>query len=183
MASATGLTVAANVGTTSTMEAARAKCVVMRNSRILVGVVFLGSLFAAFGAVCFALIGLDALLPMNGLHWDRVFNALMWGVAALSTATSCPWLWKMGRSMAYNEARLDLRGVDFRFGTKKKSDELFLAWDQITAIRYSRSGNNQVYRVAGSDGSEATFTSYTFFRPKKLAKLIAARTGRAIEKG
>lgn len=165
------------------MEAERAKCVVMHNNRVLVGVVFLGSFFAAFAAVCFALIGLDALLPMDSFHWDRSINALTWGVAALSTLTTCPWLWRMGRSMAYNEARLDQHGVSFRFGTKKKHDELQLEWDQITSIRYSRSGNNQVYRVTGEDGSEAKFTSYTFFRPKKLAKLIAARTGRAIEKG
>jgi len=32
------------------------------------------------------------------------------------------------------------------------------------------------------NGSQAAFFSYTFFRPGKIARLIAARTGQAIQK-
>jgi hypothetical protein len=35
--------------------------------------------------------------------------------------------------------------------------------------------------VIGKDGSEARFSSYTFFRPKHVLRLIAERTGLAIQ--
>jgi len=71
--------------------------------------------------------------------------------------------------------------VNFNLGTKKKPSDLFLAWDQIAAIRHKRVGNAQQYTVQGRDGSEARFSSYTFFRPRKVARLIAERTGLAIQ--
>ena len=67
-------------------------------------------------------------------------------------------------------------------GTKKNPSDLFLAWDQIAAIKFKRIGNAQQYYVLGKDGSEARFSSYTFFRPKKIARLIADRTGLTIQK-
>lgn len=41
-------------------------------------------------------------------------------------------------------------------GTKKNPSDLFLAWDQITAIKFKRIGNAQQYYVLGKDGSEAS---------------------------
>jgi len=77
---------------------------------------------------------------------------------------------------------LDSRGIDFSLGTKEEPQELFLAWDRIAAIKHKRVGSAQQYSVVGTDGSQAIFTSYTFFRPKKVARMIAARTGQAIQK-
>jgi hypothetical protein len=94
----------------------------------------------------------------------------------------CPRLWALGRAMAGYQVDLDGRGVKFSLGTKKKPAELFLAWDQIAAIKYRRTGNVQQCWVEGTDGSEATFSSYTFFRPKKVARMIAERAGLAIAK-
>jgi hypothetical protein len=59
---------------------------------------------------------------------------------------------------------------------------MFLDWGNVASISHRRSGNNQIYTVTAADGSTATFTSYTFFRPKKVARLIAARAGLSIEK-
>jgi hypothetical protein len=71
--------------------------------------------------------------------------------------------------------------VNFNLGTRKKPSDLFLAWDQITAIKHKRIVNVQQYIVQGKDGSEARFSSYTFFRPKHVLRLIAERTGLAIQ--
>ena len=94
----------------------------------------------------------------------------------------CPWLWKMGRAMLGYQILFDSRGVNFNLGSKKKPSDLFLAWDQIAAIKYKRVGNVQQYFVQGRDGSEARFSSYTFFRPRKIARMIADRTGLTIQK-
>jgi hypothetical protein len=84
--------------------------------------------------------------------------------------------------MAGYRVLLDSRGVNFNLGTKKKPSDLFLTWDQVSAIKHRRVGNAQQYFVQGADGSEARFSSYTFFRPKKVARMIADRTGLAIQK-
>jgi hypothetical protein len=94
----------------------------------------------------------------------------------------CLRLFSLGRAMAGYQVRLDNRGVEFSLGTKKKPAELFMEWGQIAAIKQMRVGNAQQFWVEGTDGSEARFSSYTFFRPKKVARLIAARTGLAIQK-
>jgi hypothetical protein len=91
-------------------------------------------------------------------------------------------LWNLGRAMAGYQVKLDSRGVDFNLGTKKKPANLFMEWGQIAAIKQRRAGNAQQFWVEGTDGSEARFSSYTFFRPKQVARLIAARTGLAIQK-
>jgi hypothetical protein len=159
----------------------RAKAMVVHNSRILIGVTLLGSLVALFMAVCMVLVVISDLFPVSALNTVRAFNAVQWGVAALATGLMCPWLWKMGRAMANYRVKLDSRGVDFNLGTNKNPQELFMAWDQVAAIKHKRVGNAQQYLVEGIDGSEARFSSYTFFRPKRIARLIAERTGIAIQ--
>ncbi len=168
-------------GVTSEIASERANWVVVRNSRVLVGIVYFGSLCSYAMGVCFLLIALGTLTS-HAFRWGNPYAAATWVIAGLSTILSGPWLWSLGRKMAFNEARLDSRGVDFRFAPRKAPQELFMAWEQISAIRQSRSGNSQVFTVTGTDGSEATFTSYTFFRPKKLAKMIAARAGITIQR-
>jgi hypothetical protein len=163
----------------------RASAVILRNSRMLLAVVFIGSFAGAVMALLMAVMVCTFLFPTQAAPWtlDRFVGTAMWAFAAFATGSSCPWLWQMGRAMAYYSVRLDGRGVDLNLGTRKKPNELFLAWDQIAEIRRRRVGNSQEYTVGGSDGSQARFTSYTFFRPKKVARLIAARAGVTIQKG
>ena len=104
----------------------------------------------------------------------HIFAALLFGYA-------CPRFWKLGRAQANYKVTMDSNGAMFNLGTKKQPSDLFLAWDQIAAIRHKRVGNAQQYWVIGRDGSEARFSSYTVFRPKKVARLIAERTGLAIQ--
>jgi len=168
-------------GITSQIEMNRATPVVLENSRFLIGVTMIGSVIFAFFAVCMVLMVFSVLSSGGGLSGGNLYNALWWGFGAFAFGYGCPWLWKLSRAMADYRVTLDGRGVNFNLGTKKQPSDLFLAWDQIAAIRHKRVGNAQQYTVQGRDGSEARFSSYTFFRPKKVARLIAERKGLAIQ--
>jgi hypothetical protein len=169
-------------GINSQIEFNRAKPVSFRNSKFLCWVTVSGSLFAAIMGVCALLIVFSMVFPVSELTADREWSAFRWTLTLLAMIYMVPWFWKLGRNMLGYQVRLDNRGVDFNLGTKKKPSDLFMPWEQVSAIKQRRSGNVQQFVVYGTDGSTATFTSYTFFRPKKLARLIAARTGLAITK-
>jgi hypothetical protein len=159
----------------------RATPMVLLNSRFLIAVTMTCSILAAFLAICMVLMVFSVLSSGGGASGGNLYNAFWWGAGALAFGYGCPWLWKLSRAMANYRVMLDSRGVNFNLGTKKQPSDLFLAWDQIAAIKHKRVGNAQQYYVLGKDGSEARFSSYTFFRPKKVARLIAERTGLAIQ--
>ena len=169
-------------GINSQVAANRAKQAVLRNSRFLCWVTMSGSFFAAIMCVCMVLIVFSFAFPTSELTADRGWHAFKWGIGALSMGFICPRLWSLGRAMADYQVLLDNRGVTFNLGTKRKPSDLFLAWEQIDAIKHRRNANVHQYYVLGKNGSEARFSSYTFFRPKKVARLIADRTGLAIQK-
>ena len=168
-------------GINSQIATSRAHAMVLRNSRILIGLTLFGSIVAATFSVLMFFGMVSQIIPLSAISVARGFGALQWALAALSMGLMCPWLWKLGRKMAGYRVKLDSQGADFNLGTKKQPSNLFLTWDQIAAIKHKRIGNAQQYWVLGTDGSEARFSSYTFFRPKKVARLIAARTGQAIQ--
>jgi hypothetical protein len=168
-------------GINSQIAISRAQPVVLRNNRFLIGVTMMGGIFAAIMAVAMVLGMFSKLFPLSALTAARGWSALRWALSALAMGSMCPWLWNLGRSMAGYDVRLDGRGVEFNLGTKKAPANLFIAWDQVAAIKHKRVGNVQQYWVHGADGSEARFSSYTFFRPKKVARLIAARAGLTIQ--
>jgi hypothetical protein len=84
--------------------------------------------------------------------------------------------------MANYTVKMDDRGVDFNLGTKKKPVELFMAWDNVASVEQKRVGNAQQFTITGKDGSFARFSSYTFVRPKKIARMIAERVGQTIQR-
>ena len=96
-------------GVTSEIASERANWVVVRNSRILIGIVYFGSLCSYAMGVCFLLIALGTLTS-HAFRWGNLYAAATWVIAGLSTILSGPWLWSLGRKMAFNEARLDSRG-------------------------------------------------------------------------
>ena len=169
-------------GINSQIESNRAQPVVFRNSKFLCWFTMSGSFFAAIMAICSILMIVAMLFPFSDLTSDRGWIAVKWALSLVAMLVMIPWFWKLGRNMAGYEVWLDHNGANFNLGTKTKASELFLPWDDISAIKGRRNANVQQFVVYGVDGSTATFTSYTFFRPKKLARLIAARTGLAITK-
>jgi hypothetical protein len=84
--------------------------------------------------------------------------------------------------MAFYEARMNGRGVEFRLGTKRSPRNLFLAWSEIGAVQRRRAGNTDYYRVQAGGDRWAEFSNFTFFRAKKLARHISERAGRPIER-
>jgi len=168
-------------GITSQIAMVRATPVMLVNSRFLIAVTMICSVLFGFFAVCMALMVFSFFSSGGGLSGGNLYNAFWWGAGALLFGYSCPRFWKLARAMANYKVVLDGRGAMFNLGTKKQPSDLFLAWDQIAAIRHKRVGNAQQYWVTGSDGSEARFSSYTFFRPKHVARLIAERTGLPIQ--
>jgi hypothetical protein len=84
--------------------------------------------------------------------------------------------------LAGHTVKLDQRGVDFNLGTKKIPLELFMPWDNVASVQQRRVGNAQQFTITGKDGSVAQFSSYTFVRPKKIARMIAERVGQSIQR-
>jgi hypothetical protein len=78
--------------------------------------------------------------------------------------------------------KLDARGVEFNLGTKKRPGDLFMAWEQVAAVQLKRVGQVREITVLGKDGSRASFTQNTFFRPQRIAQMIAERAGLTIQK-
>jgi len=171
------------VGVTSQIDAVRAKEMVVRNSRFPIAVTMIGGGVALPMAVCMVLVAISQVFPTGDFTAEKGWSAFRWVLSAAVTGSMCPWLWQLGRAMAFYQVVLDRRGVDFHMGARTAPKELFMEWDRIASIVRTRLGNVQVFVVTGTDGSEAKFTSYSFFRPKKLARLIAERAGLTIQKG
>jgi hypothetical protein len=169
----------ASAGITSEIELHRSSPVVVHNSRIAVATIFGISISAGFISVCMVIYVFSIF--SSGFGLSNLFSALVWALSAFSIGYMCPWLWKIASSMTAHRVMLDAHGVNFKLGTKKKSVDVFLAWDQIAALWHERIDNAHYYFVQSTDGSEVRFSSYTFFRPKKVVRLIAARTGLAIQ--
>jgi hypothetical protein len=169
-------------GISSQIQAHRAQVVVVHNNKLYIGFTLLLSLCAAFLAGCMVLMVFSLLFPLSALNFSQGVSAVQWGFGALIFGYMCPALWKISMGMIHHHVKMDSRGVDFMLGTKKAPKELFMPWDKVASIQQKRAGMAQQFTVRGSDGSYATFTSYTFARPLKVARLIAERTGIAIQK-
>ncbi|HMG86645.1 MAG TPA: hypothetical protein VK574_13020 [Terracidiphilus sp.] len=170
-----------NAGINSQMEFKRAIPRVLRNSRILCWITVGLSIAVAFMGVCMLLMVFSLLFLQGSFSFGNLIAAMQWGVGALSMLLMCRWVWNRGRAMAEYRVKLESRGITFNLGTKKKPSDLFLPWDQITAITRRRIGNRLQFSVEAKDGSEATFSSFTFFRPMAVARQIAERAGLGIQ--
>jgi hypothetical protein len=169
-------------GTSTLGEVNRAKPMVLRNSRILCWVTMSGSFFALVMGVCMGLMVVSLLFLQSGSMAGRAISALEWAAGGLAMFYMCMQLWNLGRAMLGYQVLLNGRGVTFNLGTKRNPADLFMPWDQVKVITLRRDVNVQRCSVHGSDGSQATFSSYTFFRPKKVARMIAERAGVTIQR-
>lgn len=170
-----------NAAINSEIEFKRAIPRVLRNSRILCWTTLVCSIAVAIMGVCMLLMVFSLLFLQGSINFGNVIAASQWGLGALSMLLMCRWVWNMGRAMAEYRIKLESRGITFNLGTKKRPSDLFLPWDQITAIKRQRIGNTQQFSVEARDGSEARFSAYTFFRPRTVALQIAERAGLGIQ--
>ena len=71
--------------------------------------------------------------------------------------------------------------MELYLGSKKKPDEFFMAWEQVTAVQQKRAGEVWDYTILGKNGDYAIYSTYTFFRPTSVARMIAERAGLAVQ--
>jgi len=161
----------------------RAQDLTLHNSRLVCGLMFLTSIASAFIGICMFLIAIPLIFPVHNLTFMRALGAAQWALGGVAMMTMCPALWKWTRAMLHKCVKLDARGVDFQLGTTKNPAQVFLPWDQISSVQQKRVGSVRQFTITAQDGSYAQFNSSTFFRPKRVARLVAGRAGLTIQQG
>ena len=157
------------------------KPLILRNSRILLGLLFISALIGFLGVPCFGVLALTSVFPVRHFSFDRVVGALSWLVAAFFSGSMGLFLWRHSFRMARNQVRLGAEGVHFRIRSANHAAETFFAWSDIASITQKRTPNNvHVCAVVALNRQTLTFTSLTFFRPKHIAREIAAYAGKNV---
>jgi hypothetical protein len=155
----------------------------LRNNRLLIFLTFLGSLVALGVALSMAVVALKYFFPLGALDQNRFAAGALWGFGAWLMAMSQVFLWRQGEVMSHCSVVLDARGAHFRVGNTANDKEVFMPWSRIEAVHYKRFENAQKFTILGTDSSTVTFTSFSFYRPKRVARLIAERAGLPLVRG
>ena len=157
--------------------------ILLRNNRILIFLSFLGSIVALGVALCMVLVSLTSIFPLSAMNLDRGAAAALGVLGAWLMAMAQVYLWRQGQLMAHCSVLLDNYGAHFRLGNTDDAREAFMPWNGIEAVHYKRIPNAQKFTILGTDSSTVTFTSYRFYRPKRVARLIAERAGLPLVRG
>ncbi len=168
-------------GMTAEIAAHRARTVDLHNPRFLCWTAMVCGILAAPLGICMMLEGGSLLFPVSAITVRTAVAAGQWILGGFLMCMTCPWAWQWGTRILGLHVKLDARGVDFKLGTKKRPSDLFLAWEQVAAVQQKRVGTAQEYTVLGKDGSRASFTSNTFYRSQRIARMIAERAGLTIQ--
>lgn len=157
--------------------------ILLRNNRILVFLSFLGSIAALFVSLCMVLVGLTSIFPLSAMNSGRAAASAVWVLGAWLMAMAQVYLWRQGKLMAHCSVLLDNYGAHFKLGNTENAREAFMPWNKIEAVHYRRIPSAHKFTILGTDTSTVTFTSYSFYRPKRVARLIAERAGLPLVRG
>lgn len=171
-----------SAGITAEIAALRAHSITLHNSRLVCWFTMLMAACSVLIGVCMMLMVISVLTPLSAIGFLRILAALQWGLGGVAMCMMCSWLWKWCRRMLHNKVQLSPQGAGFLFGTPKKPEELFIAWEQITRVEQKRVNNVYEFTVLGSNGSCAQFSSYSFFRSVHVARMIAQRAGLTVQR-
>jgi hypothetical protein len=151
------------------------------NNGFFVGIVKFSGAVTLVLAILFFIGGILKVLhtPESILH--KTGGLFGVSIAAIFTVTLALYMWAQGNRMAFYQISLENDGLRLRLGTEKNPQEEFFAWDRIAAVKYWRVVNVQYGSVTGKAENVVAWSSYTFFRPKKVARLIAARAGQSLQ--
>jgi hypothetical protein len=149
----------------------------LRNNRILIFFSFLGSIVALFVSLGMVLVSLNSFFPLRAMNPDRAAAGALGVFGAWLMAMAQVYLWRQGKLMAHCSVLLDDDGAHFKLGNTENYKEVFMPWNGIEAVHYKRLPNAHKFTILGTDSSTVTFTSYSFYRPKRVARLIAERAG------
>lgn len=155
----------------------------LRNNRLLIFFSFLGSLLALGVGLCMLVVAATNFFPLRALNLDRFAAGALFSFGAWLMAMSQVYLWRQGNLMAGCSVLLDMRGAHFRLGKTAGDEEVFMPWTEIEAVHYKRIENAQKFTILGRDSTTVIFTSYSFYRPRRVARIIAARAGLPLVRG
>lgn len=172
-----------SAGVRRPIAVASARTTLLRNNRVLVFLTFLGSIAALCISVCMAIVTLMYFIPFGALNLDRASAGALWGAGAWLMAMSQVFLWRQGHLMAHSSVLLDAGGAHFKLGNSAAAEVVSMPWSEIEAVHYKRIENVQKFTVLSSDTSIVTFTSNSFYRPKRVARLVAERAGLPLVRG
>ena len=128
---------------------------------VLFGAAMLATAFDTFVVTCTIAFSLHDYDSSRGV---RVFG---WAFSTLCTGLFGWVLWMQAVAVAHYAARLDDRGVDFCFSSKKNTRDYYFKWDEIAAVRHKK-GRQYVLR-----GGERQFFGEVY----EVHLLSAQKTG------
>ena len=163
------------------MDSVPASSIVFRNGVILVAFCRLVSVGAGLIAACMTVLVFSALFPLTGMNLSRAIQIFWWAFGVLCFVSMCRSMWVYGRRLSFYHVKLDPDSVEFLFGAKDHPELVRMPWDQVRAVQHKRVANAHIYTVLAQNGASATFSSNTFLRSKKIARLIADRAHLSIE--
>ena len=151
---------------------------VLRNSRFLIALLLATACVGFLAGIGFALIGVGSF--EHGFSVSHLLDALLWAGAGVVSISGGVSLWRLCLRMAKNTVRLTDEGVYFHFASHKPGEGTFFRWEEVLSIAYDRSTKAQICTVSATGGRIVRFSSLTFLRPKRVARLIAERAGRKL---
>lgn len=154
----------------------------LRNNRVLIFLSYLGSLLALGVGLCMVGVAATYFFPFRALSLDRFAAGALFILGAWLMAMSQVYLWRQGNLMAGSSVLLDARGAHFMLGGASEGEDVFMPWNEIEAVHYKRLENGQKFTILGAD-STVTFTSYSFYRPLRVARIIARHAGLPLVRG
>jgi hypothetical protein len=129
------------------------------------------------------MMAFSSVFPLSGFSFGRGISIFFYLLGAASFGSMCSALAGYVRRISFYHVQLDMEGVEFLFGTKKKPELVRMQWGQVSAVRFRCEANEYLYTVVGDDGSSASFSSNTFFGAKKIARRIAAHANVPVQEG
>jgi hypothetical protein len=160
-----------------------ARPTLLRNNRVLVFLTYLGSVASLIISLSMGFVALTTFFPLSAMNLDRFAASGLWLLGAWLMAMSQVFLWRQGKLMAHCSVLLDSYGAHFKLGDTDDAKEVFMPWNGFEAVHYKRIPNAQKFIFLGTDTSTVTFTSHAFYRPKRVARLIAERAGLPLVRG
>jgi hypothetical protein len=165
------------------IELAGERPMLLRNNRVMIFLTFLGSIAALCISVSMAIVAFMYFIPFGAINLDRFAAGALWGLGAWLMAMSQIFLWRQGHMLAHSSVLLDTDGAHFKLGNTEDAKVVFMPWNGIEAVHYKRIESVQKFTILGSDTSIVTFTSNSFYRPKRVARLVAERAGLPLVRG
>ena len=155
----------------------------LRNNRVLIFFTYVGSVASLIISLSMVFVALTTIFPLSAMSLDRLAASVLWVMGAWLMAMSQVFLWRQGKLMEHCSILLDNSGAHFKLDNANDAKEVFMPWNGIEAVHYKRIPNAQKFTILGTDANTVTFTSHAFYRPRRVAQLIAKRAGLPLVRG